>query len=114
MPVDVYFGGAEHTLGHTLYSRFFTKFFKDIGLTDLSEFAARRINHGVILGPDGGRMSKSKGNVVNPDEEVKRFGADTIRVYLAFFIPYEATGPWVPERVAGAYRFLQRVWGLQL
>lgn len=112
MPVDVYFGGAEHTLGHTLYSRFFTKFFKDIGLTGLDEYAARRVNHGVILGPDGNRMSKSKGNVVNPDAEVKKYGADTIRVYLAFFMPYDATGPWVSDRVYGANRFIQRIWGL--
>ncbi len=112
MPVDVYFGGAEHTLGHTLYSRFFTKFFNDIGLTNLEEYAAKRVNHGVILGPDGNRMSKSKGNVVNPDDEVKKYGADTIRVYLAFFMPYESTGPWISDRVWGAHRFLQRVWGL--
>lgn len=112
MPVDIYFGGAEHTLGHTLYSRFVTKFFKDLELTDLDEYARRRVNHGVILGPDGYRMSKSRGNVVVPDEEVKKFGADTIRVYLAFFMPYEATGPWVSDRVYGAYRFLRRVWDL--
>lgn len=112
MPVDVYFGGAEHTLGHTLYARFFTKFLHDLGLTDLEEFAAKRVNHGVVLGSDGYRMSKSRGNVVNPDEEVKKFGADTIRVYLAFFMPYEATGPWIPERIWGAYRFLERVWKL--
>jgi leucyl-tRNA synthetase len=112
MPVDIYFGGAEHTLGHTLYSRFFTKFFKDLGLTQNSEYASRRVNHGVILGPDGNRMSKSKGNVVNPDDEVKKYGADTIRVYLAFFMPYDATGPWISDRVWGAHRFLQRIWGL--
>ena len=112
MPIDIYFGGAEHTLGHTLYSRFFTKFFQDLGLTDFAEYALRRVNHGVVLGPDGNRMSKSKGNVVNPDLEVKKYGADTIRVYLAFFIPYDGTGPWISDRVWGAYRFLQRVWGL--
>lgn len=112
MPVDVYFGGSEHTLGHTLYARFLTKFFHDLDLTDLEEFTKKRINHGVILGPDGARMSKSKGNVVNPDEEVKKFGADVIRVYLAFFMPYEATGPWIPERIWGSYRFLERFWDL--
>ena len=113
MPVDIYFGGAEHTLGHTLYSRFFTKFFKDLKLTDLEEYASRRINHGIILGPDGSKMSKSRPeSVVNPDEEVKKYGADTIRLYLAFLMPYEATGPWDRERVNGPYRFLQRVWGL--
>lgn len=113
MPVDIYFGGAEHTLGHTLYSRFFTKFFKDLSLSDIEEYALRRINHGIILGPDGTKMSKSRPeSVVNPDEEVKKYGADTIRLYLAFLMPYEATGPWDRERVNGPYRFLQRVWGL--
>lgn len=113
MPVNIYFGGAEHTLGHTLYSRFFTKFFKDLMLTDLEEYSLRRINHGIILGPDGSKMSKSRPeSVVNPDEEVKKYGADTIRLYLAFLMPYEATGPWDRERVNGPYRFLQRVWGL--
>jgi len=113
MPVDIYFGGAEHTLGHTMYSRFFTKFLKDIGWTDLEEYASRRINHGIVLGPDGNKMSKSKGNVVNPDDEVKKYGADAVRVYLAFFMPYDGTGPWISERVWGAFRFLDRVWGLQ-
>lgn len=113
MPVDIYFGGAEHTLGHTLYSRFFTKFFKDLSFTDLEEYSLRRINHGTILGPDGSKMSKSRPeSVVNPDVEVKNYGADTIRLYLAFLMPYEATGPWDRERVNGPYRFLQRVWGL--
>jgi len=113
MPVDIYFGGAEHTLGHTLYSRFFTKFFKDLTLSDIDEYALRRINHGTILGPDGSKMSKSRPeSVVNPDEEVKKYGADTIRLYLAFLMPYEATGPWDRERVNGPYRFLQRIWGL--
>jgi leucyl-tRNA synthetase len=113
MPVDIYFGGAEHTLGHTLYSRFFTKFFKDLSLTELEEYALRRVNHGIILGPDGTKMSKSRPeSVVNPDEEVKKYGADTIRLYLAFLMPYESTGPWDRERVNGPYRFLQRIWAL--
>jgi leucyl-tRNA synthetase len=113
MPVDAYFGGAEHTLGHTLYSRFFTKFFKDLGLTEINEFAQRRIQHGVVLGPDGFRMSKSRGNVVNPDDEVKKYGADAVRTYLAFFMPYEGTGPWLSDRIWGPYRFLERVWSFQ-
>ncbi len=112
MPVDIYFGGAEHTLGHTLYSRFFTKFFKTLDITDLDEFARRRINHGIVLGPDNQKMSKSRGNVINPDDEVKKFGADAVRVYMAFFMPYDGTGPWVSERVWGSYRFLERVWQL--
>ena len=116
MPVDIYFGGAEHTLGHTLYSRFFVKFLSDLGyLGDLrlSEYAQKRVNHGVILGPDGQRMSKSHGNVVNPDEQVKQYGADTIRLYLCFIGPYDIVAPWNPGSVHGVYHFLQRVWGLQ-
>ena len=112
MPVDVYFGGSEHTLGHTLYARFFTKFFKDIGLVGFDEFARKRVQHGVILGPDGNRMSKSRGNVVNPDEIVKEYGADTVRLYLCFMMPYEATAPWSTEAIGGMYKFLWRVWNL--
>ena len=112
MPVDVYFGGSEHTLGHTLYARFFTKFFKDLGLVEFDEFAKKRIQHGVILGPDGNRMSKSKGNVVNPDDVVKEYGADTVRLYLCFMMPYEATAPWSTGAISGIYRFLKRVWEL--
>jgi leucyl-tRNA synthetase len=112
MPVDVYFGGAEHTLGHTLYARFFTKFFKDLSLVSFSEFAHKRIQHGVILGPDGNRMSKSKGNVVNPDDVVKEYGADAVRLYLCFMMPYEATAPWSTSAISGIYRFLKRVWEL--
>ena len=112
LPVDVYFGGAEHTLGHTLYARFFTKFFKDIGLVEFGEFAKKRVQHGVILGPDGNRMSKSKGNVVNPDDVVKEYGADAIRLYLCFMMPYEATAPWSTSAISGIYRFLKRVWEL--
>lgn len=112
MPVDVYFGGAEHTLGHTLYARFFTRFFKDLGLVDFAEFANKRVQHGIVLGPDHNKMSKSKGNVINPDDIVREYGADTVRAYLAFMMPYEGTGPWSDEAVAGMFRFLQRVWKL--
>ena len=109
-PVDVYFGGAEHTLGHTLYARFFTKFFNDIDLVDQEEFALKRVQHGIVLGPDGNKMSKSKGNVVNPDDAVDEYGADTVRMYLCFMMPYEGTGPWSDETIAGVNRFLIRVW----
>lgn len=112
MPVDVYFGGGEHTLGHTLYARFFTKFFKELGLISFDEFASKRVQHGVILGPDGNRMSKSKGNVVNPDDVVKEYGADTVRLYLCFMMPYEATAPWSVGAISGIFRFLKRVWDL--
>lgn len=112
MPVDIYFGGGEHTLGHTLYARFMTKVFHDLQLTELEEFALKRVNHGIVLGPDGAKMSKSKGNVVNPDEEVKKYGADAVRIHVAFFMPYDGVGPWISERIWGPYRFLERVWGL--
>jgi leucyl-tRNA synthetase len=112
MPIDVYFGGSEHTLGHTLYARFFTKFFKELGLVEFDEFAKKRVQHGVILGPDGNRMSKSKENVVNPDDVVKEYGADTVRLYLCFMMPYEATAPWSTGAISGVYRFLKRVWEL--
>jgi len=113
MPIDVYFGGGEHTLGHTLYARFFTKFFKSLGLINFDEFAFKRVQHGVILGPDGNRMSKSRGNVVNPDDVVREFGADTVRLYLCFMMPYDATAPWNPNAISGIFRFLKRVWELQ-
>ena len=113
IPIDIYFGGAEHTLGHTMYSRFFTKFFYDYGLTESEEYALKRFNHGVILGSDGSRMSKSKGNVVNPDEQIKNFGADAVRIYLAFIGPYDIVAPWNPGGIGGIYHFLQRVWMLQ-
>ena len=112
MPIDVYFGGSEHTLGHTLYARFFTKFFKELGLVSFDEFAKKRVQHGVVLGPDGNRMSKSKGNIVNPDDVVKEYGADTVRLYLCFMMPYEATSPWSQGAINGIYRFLKRVWEL--
>lgn len=113
MPIDIYFGGSEHTLGHTLYARFFTKFFKDLGLVSFDEFAQKRAQHGVILGPDGARMSKSRGNVVNPDDFVKEYGADTVRLYICFMMPYTATAPWSDSAISGVYKFLKRVWDLQ-
>lgn len=113
IPVDIYIGGAEHTVGHTLYSRFFTKFFHDLGLISFDEYALKRVHHGVILGPDGARMSKSQGNVVNPDEEVKKYGADAIRIYLMFLGPFDIVTAWNPNGVNGIYHFLQRVWMLQ-
>lgn len=112
MPVGLYIGGEEHTLGHALYSRYFTKFFKDIGLISFEEFTRKRIHHGTILGTDGQKMSKSKGNVVNPDDQVKEYGADAVRVYLAFIGPSDIVAPWKAEGINGVYHFLQRVWGL--
>ncbi|MBU1000605.1 leucine--tRNA ligase [Patescibacteria group bacterium] len=112
MPLEIYIGGPEHALGHALYSRFFTMVFKDLGLIDFDEYAKKRIHHGIILGPDGSRMSKSRGNVVNPDKEVKNYGADAIRLYLMFLGPFDIVTSWNPNGVNGAYHFLQRVWRL--
>ena len=112
MPLDLYVGGAEHTLGHTLYSRFFVKFLNDLGLISFEEYAKKRIHHGVILGPDNARMSKSRGNVVNPDEQVQKYGADAVRMYLAFLGPYDLTIAWNPAGIRGIHKFLYRVWRL--
>lgn len=114
MPVNLYSGGAEHTTMHLLYSRFFHKALFDLGLVNESEPYIRRLNRSLILGPDGNKMSKSKGNVIAPDPIVEELGADTMRMYLAFIGPYnEVNGyPWNPEGVIGVHRFLERVWKL--
>lgn len=113
MPVDMYFGGAEHTTMHLLYSRFWQKALFDLGLVTESEPYKRRVNRGLILGPDGNKMSKSKGNVIDPDEQVARVGADTVKMYLAFMGPYEGTNyPFDLGGIAGLRRFLERVNGL--
>jgi len=113
MPIDIYFGGAEHTTMHLLYSRFWQKALFDLGLVTEKEPYKKRANHGMILGPDGNKMSKSKGNVVDPDEQVKLVGADTVKLYLAFMGPYENSSyPWDPNGVAGVRRFLERAYGL--
>jgi len=113
LPVDVYFGGAEHTTMHLLYSRFWQKALHKLGLTEHAEPYAKRINRGLILGPDGGKMSKSKGNVIDPDEQVKQVGADTVKMYLAFMGPYEGSNyPWDMGGLTGMRRFLERVNGL--
>lgn len=115
MPIDLYMGGAEHTTMHVLYSRFWVKALQSIGLVEESESYKIRRNRGLILGPDGNKMSKSKGNVINPDEIVERLGTDTVRMYLAFMGPYGVTTnyPWDPNGVVGVRRFLERVWRLQ-
>jgi leucyl-tRNA synthetase len=115
MPIDLYMGGAEHTTMHLLYSRFWVKALYDLGLVAESEAYTMRRNRGLILGPDGNKMSKSKGNVINPDEIVDRLGADTVRLYLGFMGPYGVTVnyPWDPNGVVGSRRFLERVWRLK-
>ncbi len=114
MPIDIYFGGAEHTTMHLLYSRFWQKALLKLGLVAHSEPYRRRINRSLILGPDGNKMSKSKGNVIDPDEQVARVGSDTVKMYLAFMGPYGETGsyPWDMGGIAGIRRFLERVNGL--
>ncbi len=113
LPVDLYFGGAEHTTMHLLYSRFWQKALFDLNLSPYQEPYKRRINRGLILGPDGNKMSKSKGNVIDPDEQVKLVGADTVKMYLAFMGPYEGNNyPWDMGGIAGLRRFLERVNGL--
>ena len=110
MPVNLYTGGAEHAVLHLLYSRFFVKALRDMGLLSFDEpFLALR-NQGQILGADHHRMSKSRGNVVNPDELVARYGADTVRLFLLFIGPWDQGGPWSPTGIDGVHRFLARVW----
>ncbi len=111
-PVDQYTGGAEHAVMHLLYSRFFTKAMRDIGLVHEDEPFKRLFNQGQILGADGERMSKSRGNVQDPDELVTRYGADTVRLFLMFMGPWDQGGPWSPSGIGGVSRFLNRVWAI--
>lgn len=112
-PIDWYNGGMEHTTLHLLYSRFWHKFLYDIGVVSTKEPYQKRTAHGMILGTNGEKMSKSKGNVVNPDDIVKEFGADTFRVYEMFMGPFDQTAPWSMESIRGCGKFLDRVWNLQ-
>ena len=112
-PVDWYNGGMEHTTLHLLYSRFWHKFLYDIGIVPTKEPYMKRTSHGMILGSNGEKMSKSKGNVVNPDDIVNEFGADTFRVYEMFMGPFDQTAPWSMESIRGCGKFLDRVWNLQ-
>jgi leucyl-tRNA synthetase len=112
LPVDQYTGGIEHATMHLLYTRFFTKALRDIGVVDFDEPMQRLFNQGMVLGPDGEKMSKSRGNVVNPDEMVDKHGADTVRGYLMFIGPWDQGGPWDPSAIEGVHRFLSRVWAV--
>ncbi len=111
-PVDQYIGGVEHAILHLLYARFMTKFLYDQKLITFDEPFKRLFNQGIILGPDGQKMSKSRGNVVNPDDLVEQYGADTFRMYLMFMGPYDQGGPFNLSGVGGVNRFLYRVWQL--
>jgi len=111
-PVDLYVGGAEHAVLHLLYARFWHKVLYDLGLVSTKEPFKRLFNQGMILGENGEKMSKSRGNVVNPDDVIKAYGADTLRIYEMFMGPLEASKPWNTQNVAGSHRFLERVWRL--
>ncbi len=113
LPIDWYNGGMEHTTLHLLYSRFWHKFLYDIGKVPTKEPYAKRTSHGMILGGNGEKMSKSKGNVVNPDDIVNEFGADAFRTYEMFIGPFDQSTPWSMESLRGCSKFLDRVWNLQ-
>jgi leucyl-tRNA synthetase len=114
LPVDWYNGGMEHTNLHLLYSRFIYKFLFDIGVAPNPEPYKKRTSHGIVLGEDGRKMSKSFGNVINPDNIVKEYGADTLRVYEMFMGPFDQAISWSSQGVKGVFRFLNRVWNLVL
>jgi leucyl-tRNA synthetase len=113
-PVEQYTGGAEHAVMHLLYAREWTKMMRDIGLVQQNEPWRRVFNQGQILGADGERMSKSRGNTVDPDDLVARYGADTVRLFLMFMGPWDQGGPWTTTGIEGVHRFLRRVWALVL
>ncbi len=108
--VDFYIGGAEHAVLHLLYSRFWHKFLYDIGVVSYNEPFNKLMNQGLILGPDGEKMSKSRGNVINPDDVIKQYGADSLRMYEMFMGPIERAKPWSTEGLGGIHRFLNRIW----
>jgi len=112
MPVDFYMIGPEHIVLHLLYSRFFTKFLRDEGYLTVDEPFAKMRHQGMILGPDNRKMSKSKGNVISPDEVIEKYGADTLRMYEMFMGPIDADKPWNQSSVHGMFRFLKRVWSI--
>ena len=111
--VDWYNGGMEHTTLHLLYSRFWHKFLYDIGVVPTKEPYAKRTSHGMILGENGEKMSKSRGNVVNPDDIVNEYGADTLRLYEMFIGDFEKAAPWSPSSIRGCRKFIERFWNLQ-
>ena len=112
MPVDLYVGGAEHAVLHLLYARFWHKVLYDIGAVNTDEPFRRLVNQGMILGEGGVKMSKSLGNVINPEEVIREFGADAMRLYEMFMGPLEVSKPWSTQGIAGVKRFLDRVWRL--
>ncbi len=113
MPVDWYNGGMEHVTRHMIYSRFWHKFLYDLGLVPTSEPYAKRTAQGLVLGSDGEKMSKSRGNVIDPNEVIEEYGADVLRLYVLFMGDYEKAAPWSESSIKGCKRFLDRIWGLQ-
>lgn len=111
--VDWYNGGMEHTVLHLLYSRFWNQFLFDIGMVPTREPYKKRTSHGLILGPDGEKMSKSRGNVINPDDMIQQFGADALRCYIMFMGPFDQSVAWDTNGLVGVRRFLEKVWALQ-
>jgi len=114
MPVDLYVGGAEHAVLHLLYARFWHKVLFDLGFVSTKEPFKKLVNQGLILGSNGEKMSKSRGNVVNPDDVINEWGADSLRLYEMFMGPFEAVKPWQTNGIAGVNRFLKRVWRLYI
>jgi leucyl-tRNA synthetase len=112
MPVDTYTGGIEHATMHLIYTRFFHKACRDMGITEGPEPMIQLRNQGIVLGEDSEKMSKSRGNVVSPDELVEEYGADTVRAYLMFFARWDQGGPWNSQGIEGTVRWLRRVWAL--
>ena len=112
MPVDLYLGGPEHAVGHLLYARFWTQVLFDAGLVTHPEPFQKMVHQGMVLGEDGEKMSKSRGNVINPDQVVEKYGADTLRMYEMFMGPLERDKPWSTTAIEGVYRFAQRTWRL--
>jgi leucyl-tRNA synthetase len=114
LPVDLYIGGAEHATMHLLYARYFVKALRDMQLLDMNEPFTRLYHQGTVLGPDGVKMSKSRGNVIAPDDVVGHYGADTVRSYLMFMGPFDQGGPWNHQSIEGVWRFMNRVWLLAM
>lgn len=112
LPVDMYIGGAEHATMHLLYARYFVKALRDMGLLGIDEPFTQLYHQGIVLGPDGQKMSKSRGNVIAPDAVVGRYGADAVRAYLMFMGPFDQGGPWSNQGIEGVWRYMNRVWTL--
>jgi leucyl-tRNA synthetase len=112
LPVDLYVGGVEHAVLHLLYARFWHKVLYDLGVVNSPEPFQRLVNQGMILGEDSQKMSKSRGNVINPDDYIRDYGADSVRMYEMFMGPLEVTKPWMTAGIIGVHRFLEKIWAI--